>query len=99
MTKITFRLPGEERVVAGDIGKSIMQVAVQAGIAGIIGECGGDMSCATCHVYCADQAGFKYATVDEEDLLELVNDLRDTSRLGCQLKLTETTDDVVIEVP
>lgn len=99
MPKITFRLPNEDRVVAGDAGKSIMQVAVQAGISGIVGECGGDMSCATCHVYCADQAGFKPASVDEQDLLELVDDLRDTSRLGCQMKLTEATADVVVEVP
>lgn len=99
MPKITFRLPDDDRVVDGDPGKSIMQVAVQASIPGIIGECGGDMSCATCHVYCEDQTGFKSPSADEVDLLELVDDLRDTSRLGCQLKLTEATAHVVVEVP
>lgn len=99
MPKITFRLPDDDRVVDGDPGKSIMQVAVQASIPGIIGECGGDMSCATCHVYCEDQTGFKPPSADEVDLLELVDDLRDTSRLGCQLKLTEATAQVVVEVP
>jgi 2Fe-2S ferredoxin len=99
MPKITFRLPDEERVLDGGVGESIMHVAVQAGISGIVGECGGDMSCATCHVYCEDQIGFKPASADEEDLLEIVDDLRDTSRLSCQLKLTEATAEVVVEVP
>src|SRR5213592_2867867 len=99
MPKITFRLPDDERVVHGDAGESIMHVAVQAGIPGIIGECGGDMSCATCHVHCEDQTGFKPRSADEEDLLELVDDLRGTSRLSCQLKLTDATADVVVEVP
>ena len=99
MPKITFRLPNDDQAVHGDAGQSIMQVAVQAGIPGIIGECGGDMSCATCHVYCEDQTGFKPASADEEDLLELADGLRDTSRLGCQLKLTVATADVVVEVP
>lgn len=99
MPKITFLLPDNERVVHGDAGQSIMHVAVQAGIPGIVGECGGDMSCATCHVYCEDQTGFKPASADEEDLLELADGLRDTSRLGCQLKLTVATADVVVKVP
>jgi 2Fe-2S ferredoxin len=99
MPKITFRLPDDDRVVDGEAGRSIMQVAVQAMIPGIVGECGGDMSCATCHVYCADQTGFKPPSADEQDLLEMVDDLRDTSRLSCQLKLTEKTAAVVVEVP
>jgi 2Fe-2S ferredoxin len=99
MPKVTFRLTDDDKIVDGDAGKSIMQVAVDAAIPGIIGECGGDMSCATCHVYCEDQTGFKRASADEKDLLELVDDLRETSRLGCQLKLTDATADVVVEVP
>jgi 2Fe-2S ferredoxin len=76
-----------------------MQVAVQAGIVGIVGERGGDMSCVTCHVYCEDPTGFKTVSADEQDLLELVEDLQDTSKLGCQMKLTEQTADVVVVVP
>ena|SRR5688500_7686042 len=99
MPKITFRLPDEERVLDGRAGESIMHVATQAAIPGIVGECGGDMSCATCHVYCEDQTGFRPASADEQDLLELADDLRDSSRLSCQLKLTEATAAVVVEVP
>lgn len=99
MSKITFRLSGEHRVVAGDPGESIMHVAVQAGIPGIVGECGGDMSCATCHVYCEDQTGFKRISVDEEDLLELADEVRESSRLSCQLKLTAAIAEVTVEVP
>src|SRR4051794_19706417 len=99
MPKIVFRVAGEDRVVDADAGQSIMHVAVQAGIPGIIGECGGDMSCATCHVHCEDQTGFRPRSDDEEDLLELVDDLRETSRLSCQLKLTDATAEVLVEVP
>jgi 2Fe-2S ferredoxin len=99
MPKVTFRLPNEERVVDGHVGESVMHVAVQADIPGIVGECGGDMSCATCHVYCEDQSNFKRSTPDEQDLLELADDLRDSSRLSCQLKLTDSTSAVVVEVP
>jgi 2Fe-2S ferredoxin len=99
MPKITFRLPAEDRIVSAEPGESIMHVAVQANIPGIVGECGGDMSCATCHVYCEDQSGFKRISADEEDLLELADDVRDTSRLSCQLKLTESTAEVTVEVP
>lgn len=99
MPKITFQLPGDERIVDAENGHSIMQVAVQADIPGIVGECGGEMSCATCHVYCEDQSGFKRRGIDEEDLLELVDDLRDSSRLSCQLKLSDNTPQVVVQVP
>lgn len=99
MPKITFRVGDDDRVVDADAGMSIMQVAVQAEIPGIIGECGGDMSCATCHVYLEDQSCFKRATADEEDLLELSDEVRETSRLSCQLKLTEAIAEVEVEVP
>jgi ferredoxin, 2Fe-2S len=99
MPKITFRFGDDDRVVDADAGMSIMQVAVQAEIPGIIGECGGDMSCATCHVYLEDQTCFKRATADEEDLLELADDVRETSRLSCQLKLTDAITAVAVEVP
>lgn len=99
MPKITFRLPHEERVVHGRGRREYYARRRPSRDPRIVGECGGDMSCATCHVYCEDQSGFKRASADEEDLLELHDDRRGTSRLGCQLKLTTATTDVVVEVP
>lgn len=100
MPKITFKISEADiRVIKAEPGSSIMQVAVNAGIPGIIGECGGDMSCATCHVYLKDQTGFKRCSADEEDLLELADGLGPASRLGCQLKLTDSITNVEVEVP
>lgn len=75
-----------------------MIVATRAGVPGIIGECGGEMSCATCHVY-IDTDQFPPPSLDETDLLELVDERADNSRLSCQLELTEATEDLVIQVP
>lgn len=100
MPRITFRITGaDNRVVEAEAGLTIMQVAVNAGIPGIIGECGGDMSCATCHVYLEDQTRFKRRSADEEDLLELADRVRPVSRLSCQLKLTDSITEVELEVP
>ncbi|KJL42344.1 2Fe-2S iron-sulfur cluster-binding protein [Microbacterium trichothecenolyticum] len=100
MPKVTFRIADtDSRTIDAPDGTSVMLVAVQAGIPGIVGECGGDMSCATCHVYVEDQTGFKKRSADEEDLLELSDDLRETSRLSCQLKLSAATPEVEVEVP
>ncbi|MFH5824599.1 2Fe-2S iron-sulfur cluster-binding protein [Georgenia sp. AZ-5] len=100
MPKVKFRIAGsDDLVVDGAVGSSIMQVAVRADVPGIIGECGGDLSCATCHVYVKDQSPFKRRTEDEEDLLELADNVCDNSRLSCQLALTDAVDLVEVEVP
>ena len=75
-----------------------MVVATRAGIPGIIGECGGEMSCATCHVH-VDTDEFPPPSLDEQDLLEVVDERADNSRLSCQLRLTDETGDLVIHVP
>jgi len=76
---------------------------VRNGIPGIIGECGGNCSCATCHVYVDDEfsASVGGAGDMEDDLLDLgvAADRRDTSRLSCQIAVTEDLDGLTVHVP
>ncbi len=83
-------------------GEPVMAAAVRNGVPGIIGECGGNCSCATCHVWVrpefVDVVGRPGDM--EEDLLDLgVEDRREHSRLGCQIVLTEALDGLVVDVP
>ena len=95
-------LDGAQRVVDANVGESVMAAAVRNGIPGIIGECGGNCSCATCHVYVDDEfsASVGGAKDMEDDLLDLgVADRRDTSRLSCQIKVTEDLDGLTVQYP
>lgn len=83
-------------------GKSIMQAAVQAGVAGIIAECGGSAMCGTCHVYVdeAFQARLKPIESVEEEILEAVPPNRlANSRLSCQVEMTDELNEIVVHVP
>ncbi len=102
MPKITFRLPGNmDKIVDGANGTSLMEVAKNADIPGIIAECGGTLSCATCHVYVDEEwiAKIPAAGADEIDMLEVVPDPRPGSRLSCQIQLTDTLDGLLVDVP
>ena len=97
------KFKGESRVWEADAveGESLMQVAVKNGVEGIIGECGGEMSCATCHVYVAVPWSERLppASLDERELLEMVDGLRDESRLSCQIRVSSRFDGIEVEVP
>lgn len=96
MPKVFYVDPdGTERVINGVAGDSVMSTAVRNGVAGIVGQCGGSLSCATCHVYLAaeDQQFFDAPSEDEDDMLDCTaSDREDTSRLSCQLILREGVD-------
>lgn len=103
MPKVVFlTLDGASRIVDAQSGESVMAAAVRNGIPGIIGECGGNCSCATCHVYVDDEftAAVGVAGDMEDDLLDLgVADRRDSSRLACQIRVTEELDGLTVRVP
>jgi ferredoxin, 2Fe-2S len=99
VTRIIYELrDGTQREVEAEVGASVMAAAVQAGVPGIVGECSGEMSCATCHVYLKTPEGFWTSSVDETDLLEMADDVTEESRLSCQLKVTADMEKVVVEV-
>ncbi|MDF2046462.1 MULTISPECIES: 2Fe-2S iron-sulfur cluster-binding protein [Microbacterium] len=87
MTRIVYVLPdGAERLVEASDGESLMRAALQNDISEIVGECGGEMSCGTCHVYIDDAPdGIDPQSRDERELLDMVDSARPSSRLACQI--------------
>jgi ferredoxin, 2Fe-2S len=102
MPKITFIQPdGTAQVVEGEVGMTVMETAKKHLIDGIEAECGGACACATCHVY-VDEAWTETVggpTEMEEDMLDFAFDVRPTSRLSCQIKVTEALDGLMVRVP
>ena len=99
----TWILPDGRRITAPvPEGRSLMEAAVAAGVPGIIGECGGTMSCATCHVH-VDPAWTAAAggpSAFEDAMLDVVEAPRTAaSRLSCQIAMTAALDGIVLHVP
>lgn len=78
-----------------------MNLAVSNDVPGIVGEYGGEMSCATCHVHVAEDWLEKLPPRgdEEEELLEMADEFCDRSRLACQIKITEDLDGLTLRVP
>lgn len=104
MPKVVYvGVDGVGRAVDASAGETLMSAAVRAGIPGIVGECGGNASCATCHVWIHDEfrdlVGSPEPGELEDDLLDLgVSDRTDGSRLGCQVPLTDELDGLTVDV-
>ncbi len=98
MPKMTFiERDGTRREVDAPLGLSVLEVAHKHGV-DIEGACEGSLACSTCHVI-VDPAWFAKLvspTEDEEDMLDLAFGLEKTSRLGCQLVITEALDGLVV---
>ena len=102
MAKITYiDHLGTARTVEGEIGSTVMESAIKNGVPGIEAECGGACACATCHVYVDDAWTEKVGAPApmEEDMLDFAYDVRPSSRLSCQIKLTSALDGLVVHVP
>lgn len=102
MTKISFvESNGTRHDLEAENGASVMETAIRGGVPGIVAECGGACTCATCHVY-VDEAWTDIvggASVMEEDMLDFAYDVRDESRLSCQIKVRDELDGLVVHVP
>ncbi|MFI5718945.1 2Fe-2S iron-sulfur cluster-binding protein [Nocardia sp. NPDC051750] len=106
MPKVIFHHDsGATDVVAIEADSNIMRAAVQNGVAGIVGECGGQAMCATCHVYVREAYldALPALGEDEEEMLECTSAPRDErrSRLGCQVTLGSAggLEEVEVDVP
>lgn len=102
MPKITYVVPdGEEHVVDVPAGQTVMDGSVRNNLPGIVAECGGGCSCATCHVWLAKEASGYFAEMsdEEEELLEFLDEFTPESRLSCQLVVSEECGDVRVTVP
>jgi 2Fe-2S ferredoxin len=101
MLKMTFiERNGQPREVDAPAGLSILEVAHKHGI-DIEGACEGSLACSTCHVIVEPAWFEKLAkpTEDEEDMLDLAFGLEKTSRLGCQIVMSDALDGLVVKLP
>ncbi len=91
---------GTLREVDAPLGLSVLEIAHRHGI-DLEGACEGSLACATCHVVVdpAWSAKLQAPTEDEEDMLDLAFALEKTSRLGCQIVMTEALDGLVVRLP
>ncbi len=101
MPKMTFiERNGLPREVEAPIGLSVLEVAHKYGV-DIEGACEGSLACSTCHVIVDPAWADKLAkpTEDEEDMLDLAFGLEKTSRLGCQIVMSDSLDGLVVKLP
>jgi ferredoxin, 2Fe-2S len=103
MPKITYVHPNKtQEVIDVPIGTSVMRGAILNGVDGIVAECGGEMMCATCHVYVepAQLPLTPVQTDDERAMLEFTaSERKPNSRLSCQLVVTAEMDGLVVHLP
>ena len=100
MSKITYITPAGETIVVEEDQGTLMSAAVKNQVEGIDGDCGGVRSCATCHIHVDPDWFAKVgpANAGEEGMLELENKVSETSRLGCQIKITPELDGLIVRV-
>jgi len=92
---------GGTRRVQARAGQSLMQVAVDAGVTGVAGLCGGDMCCATCVVRPAPEwvPRLPRPVEDEQVVVQGMPTYHGQDRLGCQIRLDATLDGLVVSIP
>jgi len=102
MPKITFiEHDGTAHTVDAELGATVMEVALKNDVGGIVAECGGSCTCATCLVHVdgawSDKVGTR--SEEEEDQLDFAFDVRPNSRLSCQITVTDALDGLVVHTP
>ncbi|MCB2076390.1 MAG: (2Fe-2S)-binding protein [Novosphingobium sp.] len=104
MPKVTYiEHDGTERVIDVPLGENVMRGGLYNGVEGIVGECGGALSCATCHCYVDDawtgKVGGPSSEAEEELLESAASEVKPTSRLSCQIEMTDDLDGLVVHLP
>ena len=103
MPHVTFVEPdGTRRVVEIPVDENVMRGALAGGVEGIVGECGGGLACATCHCY-VDAAWAERVGAPSETELQMLectsSPVRPTSRLSCQIVMSDRLDGLVVVLP
>ena len=101
MPKVNYITPdGERHEVEVENGYSVMEGAINNNIDGIVAECGGACACATCHSYVDAEWADKLAPMDdmEDSMLDAAFDRKESSRLTCQIEMSDDLDGIVIHV-
>ena len=102
MPKITFIAhSGQRQTVDATAGLSLMRAAIDHNVPGIDGDCGGACACATCHVFVEGDWAAKTGerTQQENDMLNFAAELKDSSRLACQITVTDDLDGLEVTMP
>lgn len=102
LLRVTFVQPdGNRRLCRVRPGETVLDAALDNGIPGIIGQCGGGCTCATCHCYVAERfrRHLPAPHPDETDMLAYVWQPDPGSRLACQIRMTDELDGLVVTVP
>lgn len=103
MPKVTYVEPdGSKKTFDVKVGRSVMEGGVQNGVDSIVAECGGSCMCATCHVYVDEAWAAKLSEADdtEKEMLEnTASERKPTSRLSCQIQLSDELDGLVVHLP
>ena len=102
MPKITFiEHDGTVHEVDATVGDTVMEAALKGGVTGIVAECGGACTCATCLVHVepewVERTGHRNG--EEEDQLDFAFDVKPNSRLSCQIRVTEDLDGLIVRTP
>lgn len=97
--KVVFaHADGRQEYHLGKVGESVMDVALDNGVSGIVAQCGGGCTCSTCHCY-VDHSWFAKCGEmhpDEVDILSFTPNRRSNSRLSCQISLTRQLDGICV---
>jgi 2Fe-2S ferredoxin len=102
MPKITYiEHDGTTHTVEAEVGATVMETALKHGVTGIVAECGGSCTCATCLVHVDEAWTGKVGerSEEEEDQLDFAFDVRPNSRLSCQIKVSDALDGLVVHTP
>lgn len=102
MSTVTYiESNGTTHHVEASVDRSLMQLALDHSVPGILGDCGGSCSCATCHGYIDAEWNVKLPPISETEsfMLEGVPEPRPTSRLCCQIKMRTELDGIVVRLP
>ena len=102
MVKITFvESNGTEHPCEGEVGMTLMEVAIKNDIKAISADCGGACACATCHVYVQDDWYDKITKCEdaEQDMIDMAFEPKKNSRLSCQIIVSEELDGLEVTTP
>ncbi|ASP39102.1 2Fe-2S ferredoxin [Bacterioplanes sanyensis] len=102
MATITFvEHNGSEHTVDLEVGKTLMQHALDGLVPGIDGDCGGACACGTCHVMVATSCSSDLVppSLEEQSMLALKPEHCESSRLACQIDITEQHDGLIVQLP
>ncbi len=99
VTFVSFQ--GVATTVEVPVGINLMRAATEYGVSGIDGDCGGSCACGTCHVFVDPKwlNQLDAANVMEQDMLGFAPEVKDNSRLACQIVLNEALDGLTVSIP